>query len=122
MLRTPSFVSPKVLNRITRSYFFVEFLQSSFLPLSGLFPLVEGLFKCLLLFLRIIHAQDELAVLLTQSRSFSLGLVQLRSQPSHLGVEGDLCLGALRCVGLQLSLRKPQLCYNMTADYRDTSV
>lgn len=48
----------------------------------------------------------QLQLLLVEFGSFSLGLVQLTSQRSRLGVQRELRLRALRGVRLQLGLRK----------------
>lgn len=87
-----AFISLQMYKRISPSNLFVEFLQSSLLLSLCLFQLVDGLFECLLVFLRILQTQAKFTVLLAQSGSFSLGLIEFSSQPSHLSVEGELCL------------------------------
>ena len=74
------------------SHLFVEFLQSSLLLPFGFFQLDDALPEGLLLLICVLQAQAAFTVLLAQFGGFSLGLIQLRSQASHLGVEGELHL------------------------------
>lgn len=74
------------------SHVFAEFLQSSLLLPFGLLQLADGVFECLLVSDCSFQMQAELVVLLAHSGSFSLCLIELRSQSSYLRVKGELCL------------------------------
>lgn len=85
-------------------YLLVDLLQSPLLLPSGLLQLAHALLERLLVSLGSLQLGAQLALLLAQPGRFPLGLVQLRSRRPHLGVEGQLRLGALGGFGLQLSL------------------
>lgn len=87
-------------------HLFAEFLQR-FLQLHfGPVQLADGRLQHLPLLLHALQTLAQLVLLLVHFGSFSLGLVQLTSQRSGLGVQRELRLRALRGVRLQLSLRR----------------
>lgn len=92
------------MTSLISSNLFIKFVQRSLLATLRVLQLGDVLEQRLLFFLYILQAYGEFSMLLVQSGDFSVGLIELRSQASHLGVQVQLHLRALRGTGLQLGL------------------